>query len=108
MIKKFLVMFTMCCAVLSGSFFVHSALARTTLDKYNSSGIFVMTTKDNLELLAEARVGSLSLGTLPKGTKLVPINQVRNEQEKVVYDLVIRSDGAVGFVPADDTLITYK
>jgi len=108
MIKKFLVMFTLCCVVLGVGFFANKASARTTLDKYNGSGIFVLTTKDNLELLAEARADSLSLGTLSKGTKLVPINQIRNEQEKVVYNLVIRADGAVGFVPADDTIISHN
>jgi hypothetical protein len=108
MLKKFLVMFSLCCVVLGGSTFLNVVSARTTLDKYNSSGIFVITTKGDVELLAEANAASLSLGTLPKGTKLVPINQVRNVQETVLYNLVIRADGAVGFVPADATIISHN
>ncbi len=108
MIKKVLGIFTVCCILLGGSIFLNVASARTTLDKYNSSGIFLYTLQDNMELLAEANAGSLSLGTLSKGTKLVPINQIRNVQENVLYNLVIRADGAVGFVPADATMLSHN
>lgn len=108
MMKRFLGIFIVCCILLGGSSFLNVASAKTTLDKYNSSGIFVLTVKDNVDLLAEANAGSLSLGALSKGTKLVPINQFRNLQENVLYNLVIRADGAVGFVPADVTMISHN
>lgn len=45
------------------------------------------------------------MGYYPKGTLFVPINQSRNETEGKTYNLVIRFDGAVGWLVSDTVVL---
>ena len=108
MLKKLLVMSTLCAVILSTGFLGSVASARTTKDKYDTSGIFVITMKDNVVMYAEPNAASLTLGTYKKGTMFVPINQSKNAQEGTLYNLVVRADGAVGWILADSVAITHK
>lgn len=102
MLKKIILVFTLSMMLLG------TASAMTTKDKYTQSNIFVITMEDNVELGAEPNGSSLVLGTYPKGTMFVPINQYKNETENKMYNLVVRSDGAVGWVLASQVAITRK
>ena len=102
MLKKILMVLALCTMLFS------TANAMSTKDKYDQSNIFVITMFNNVEMGAEPNGSSLVLGTYPKGTMFVPINQYRNETEKKLYNLVIRSDGAVGWVDASLVAITHK
>ena len=107
--KKILVVFTLCAVLLSTGIFAGVASANgTTKDRYATSGIFVITMRDNVTMYAEPSATSLTLGTYHKGTMFVPINQSKNAQEGSLYNLVIRSDGAVGWILADAVAITHK
>ena len=102
MFKKILVILT-----LSTMFFA-TANAMSTKTKYQQSNIFVISMVDNISLNAEPNGSSLVVGTSPKGTMFVPINQFKNETENNLYNLVIRSDGAIGWVLASQVAITRK
>ncbi|MCH3914663.1 MAG: hypothetical protein LKJ99_04830 [Acidaminococcaceae bacterium] len=102
MLKRILVMLTLC------TMFLSTASAMSTKDKYDQSNVCVITMENNVELGAEPNGSSLVLGTYPKGTVFVPINQYRNETENKLYNLVIRSDGAIGWVLASQVAITHK
>jgi len=56
-------------------------------------------------LLAEPYKDALVMGYYPKGTLFVPINQSRNETEGKTYNLVIRFDGAVGWLVSDTVVL---
>ena len=45
------------------------------------------------------------MGYYPKGTLFVPINQSRNETEGKTYNLVIRFDGAGGWLVSDTVVL---
>ncbi len=102
MLKRILVILTLC------TMFFSTVNAMSTKDKYAQSNVFVITMENNVELGAEPNGSSLVLGTYPKGTMFVPINQYKNETENKLYNLVIRSDGAVGWVLASQVAITHK
>lgn len=81
------------------------AAALTTEQRYHQSRIVMMTTQDNAVLLAEPNKDALVMGYYPKGTLFVPINQSRNETEGKTYNLVIRFDGAVGWLVSDTVVL---
>ena len=76
-----------------------------TSQRYHQSRIVMMTTQDNAVLLAEPNKDALVMGYYPKGTLFVPINQSRNETEGKTYNLVIRFDGAVGWLVSDTVVL---
>lgn len=106
--KKILAMLTLCTVILGTSLFAGVASAGTTKDRYATSGIFVITMRDNVTMYAEPNATSLTLGTYKKGTMFVPINQAKSIADGTLFDLVIRADGAVGWIVADAVAITHK
>lgn len=95
------------CAVLITSFGETSALAATTLEKYTSSGIAAVTTKATY-FYAEPNSSSYIITAVQAGTPFVPINQQNNAKENKVYNLVINSNGQVGWIDADLLKIVPK
>jgi hypothetical protein len=85
-----------------------SADAMSTEQRYHESRIVMSTVHDNTPFYAEPNKGALTLGFYPKGTLFVPINQSRNLEEAKTYNLVIRFDGAVGWVSSDDVVLSKR
>lgn len=108
MLKKLFAVLVLCCALTSMSVFPTAAEARTTKAKYDSSGICMITIMDAVNFLAEPDAMGLVIATVPKGSKFVPINQANNAKEKKVYNLVVREDGAVGWINSDVLKIVPK
>ena len=81
------------------------AAALTTEQRSHQSRIVMMTIHDNAVVIAEPNKDALVMGYYPKGTLFVPINQSRNETEGKTYNLVIRFDGAVGWLVSDTVVL---
>lgn len=107
MLKKLLVTGALV-AVVFGFSGLNQASAMSTVDKYKGSKLFVIAMENNVAMYAEPVLDSLTLGFYPKGTMFVPINQQKNALDGTVYNLVIRADGAIGWVLADKVAITHK
>lgn len=107
MLRKFFVTVAFM-AVVFGFTGLNQASAMSTLDKYKGSNLFVIAMENNVAMYAEPVLDSLTLGFYPKGTMFVPINQQKNAMDGTVYNLVIRADGAIGWVLADKVAITHK
>lgn len=90
------------------SFSPSRAEAMSTEQRYHESRIIMMTTHDNAALYAEPNKSALTLGFYPRGTMFVPINQSRNMEEGKTYNLVIRFDGAVGWMSSDDVVLSKR
>ena len=101
MVKRILLMVVICATIFAMGSTKTFAAGRTTLDKYNSSGLCAVTTQSAVSFYAEASKDSLVIAVVPQGTPFVPINQFHNQTENKVYNLVVRSDGAVGWIDAD-------
>lgn len=84
------------------------AATMTTEQRYQQSRIIMMTTQDNATLYAEPSKTALVMGYYPRGTIFVPINQSRNETEGKTYNLVIRFDGAVGWLSSDVVVLSKR
>lgn len=108
MLKKVLVVAGLLAVSLSFGSLAPKADAMSTVEKFKGSNLFVITMEPNVALYAEPILDSLTLGIYPKGTMFVPINQQRNAVDGTLYNLVIRADGAVGWVLADKVAITHK
>ena len=106
MVKKLLGILLVCLVVAGAN--VTEAAGKTTVEKFRSSTINVVTIKDAVNLLAEPNANSLVIDTVPLGGAFVPINQTHNKEENKVYNLVVRSDGAVGWIDADLLKIVPK
>ncbi len=108
MLKKMLALGGLLVVCLNFALTMPKAEAAFTQDKYKNSSIYVITLEENVALYAEPVLDSLILGIYPKGTSFVPINQHKSEADGTLYNLVIRADGAVGWVIADKVAITRK
>ena len=107
MFKKIFGVFALCSTIMIGGVLAQ-AEAATTMQKYNQSTICVIVMKDSISLLAEPNLNSLVIGQITKGTELVPINQQMNTRENLIYNLVVRADGTVGWIDATAVKIVGK
>jgi len=108
MFKKILAICSLVAVIFSFSISNQQAAAMSSKDKYATSNLFVITMEDNVALYAEPDTTSLTLGTYPKGTMFVPINQQKNITDGTLFNLVVRQDGAVGWIVASKVAITHK
>jgi hypothetical protein len=108
MLKKILAIFSLVAIMFTFGVGANQAAAQSTKDRYDTSNLFVITMEPNVALYAEPHLDSLTLGIYPKGTMFVPINQQKDLTSGTIYNLVIRQDGAVGWVFADKVAITHK
>jgi hypothetical protein len=111
--KKFVMLLVLSLLAGPGAFFgtgLPSAEAAviTTEQRYQHSRIIMVTQRNNATLYAEPSKDALVMGYYPKGTIFVPINQSRNETEGKTYNLVIRFDGAVGWLVSDDVVLSKR
>ena len=108
MLKKILAICSLAALIFTFGMRDNQAAAQSTKDRYATSNLFVITMEANVAMYAEPNIDSLTLGVYPKGTMFVPINQQKSVPDGTLYNLVIRQDGAVGWVLADKVAITHK
>ena len=108
MFKKVLVICSLATLIFTFGIKDNQAAAQATKDKYATSNLFFFSLVADVALYAEPNINSLTLGIYPKGTMVVPINQQKDAMDGTLYNLVIRQDGAVGWVEASKVAITHK